>query len=122
VRGRTKLVAVLALGVALAACEGPGPWTKDGVSPKHAAADFSECRMEAQHDIGRDVNIDTDIAAGRQRDWDRSQTSQIHHASDASVNDERSDDIVRACMESKGYAPNGPAPSSRGHLLGFLGL
>ena len=117
------LAATALLGLALAACEGPGPWTKDGVSPKRTAVDLADCRSQAQNDIRRDVNIDTDIAAGRKQDWDRSQTTQVHRSSDATVNNARSHDTVRACMEAKGYVPTGSgAPDGQPHLLGFIGM
>ncbi len=109
------LMAALALSVSLAACGGPPDWTKDGVTPEVASADYADCRHEAQHAIQRDVNIDTDIAASRQHDWSQSQTTEMHLAEDASSDRRLSGDMVRACMQSKGYAPSGPEPTNGPH-------
>ena len=115
--------ALLLAGLALAACGGPGPWSKEGVSPKRASIDYADCRSQAQNDIRRDVDIDTDIAAGRKTDWDKSQSGPLHKSADATANNSRSYDVVRACMLAKGYIPNGrDEPASEPHMLGFLGL
>lgn len=100
------------LSVMAAACAGEGHWAKDGVPPEQISADFAQCRAQAQHDIARDVNIDTDIAASRANDWDRSQTTQTHLADDESNNYKLSDNIVQSCMEAKGYAPTGVGPTN----------
>jgi len=121
-RKMLPLLFAAALCPALAACGGPGPWTKSGVSDARAATDYANCRREGQHEIRRDVDIDTDIAAGRRGDWSKNQSLQSHLAVDASNNDTRSDDIVRACMLAKGYAPTGPAAESNPRLLNFLGM
>ncbi len=105
----------VALAVSLSACGGPPNWTKDGASPDVAAADYADCRHEAQHDIQRDVNIDTDIAAARQHDWSQSQSTETHLAGDASSNRKLTRDIVSGCMESKGYVPSGPGPTNGPH-------
>ena len=112
----------LALSASLSACSGPPNWTKEGVNQQVVAADYAECRRLAQREIQRDVNIDTDIAAGRQSDWDRSQTSQTRFAADASSNRRLSGDIVRACMQSKGYVPSGPEATEGPDLARFLNL
>jgi anti-sigma factor RsiW len=109
------LMAAFALAVSLAACGGPPEWTKDGVTSDVASADYADCRHDAQHAIQRDVNIDTDIAASRQHDWAQSQTTETRLADDASSNQKLSGDMVRSCMESKGYAPSGPAPTNGPH-------
>lgn len=104
-------IVALALSLALASCAGPTRWTKPGVSNEQASADYSDCRSQAQHDIIRDVNIDTDIAASRQQDWARSQSTDTHLASDAAINNQRTDTMLKSCMEGKGYAPGGTQPT-----------
>jgi len=116
------LVAALALSVALGACSGPAKWSKDGASPEMAAADYADCRHMAQHDIQRDVNIDTDIAAGRAHDRDRTQTRETYDASDASSDARLSSQIVKGCMESKGYAPSGSDAEEGPNWWGILNL
>jgi hypothetical protein len=113
---------MMALSLALAACAEQADWTKQGVSADRASTDYSECRAEAQHDIQRDVNIDTDIAASMQQNWQRSQSTETHLAGDVSSNAKRSDDLLKGCMESKGYAPGGTEPSAGPHWWSFLSL
>ncbi|HXE17677.1 MAG TPA: hypothetical protein VN632_10640 [Stellaceae bacterium] len=116
------LAAALALSLMLGACAGPSKWTKEGVSPDAAAADYADCRHAAQHDIQRDVNIDTDIAAARAQDRDRTQTRETYAANDASSNARLSSQIVKGCMESKGYAPSGPDAEEGPNWWGILNL
>ncbi|MGH6980066.1 MAG: hypothetical protein ACREFC_02565 [Stellaceae bacterium] len=118
----SKLTAALALSVALCACAGPAKWAKDGVSPEATAADYADCRHMAQHDIQRDVNIDSDIAASRAQDRDRTQTRDTYNASDASSNARLSNQIVKGCMESKGYAPTGAEADEGPNWWGTLEL
>lgn len=108
-------IAAGALAVSLAACGGAPEWSKDGATPEVASADYADCQALAQHDIQRDVNIDRDIEASRQHDWFQSQSTDTHRANDASSDERLSGDVVRDCMESKGYAPNGPAPTNSPH-------
>jgi hypothetical protein len=121
-RGVIPWVTAMALSALLGACAGPANWTKDGVSPERASADYSECRADAQHDIQRDVNIDSDIAAGRDHDWDHSQSAETHLADDASSNAKLSRNVVSGCMESKGYAPSGPEATESPHWWRLLDL
>jgi hypothetical protein len=115
-------IAALALSASLSACSGPANWTKEGVSQEATAADYAECRRAAQHDIQRDVNIDTDIAAAREHDWDHSQSGQTYLADDAASNRKLSGDMVKDCMESKGYVPSGPGPSESPDWRNLLNL
>jgi hypothetical protein len=115
-------IAALALSATLSACSGRANWTKEGVSQEVTAADYAECRHAAQHDIQRDVNIDTDIVASRQDDWDKSQSTKTFLADDASNNRKLSGDIVKGCMESKGYAPSGPEATEGPDWRSFLNL
>ncbi|HEX4111626.1 MAG TPA: hypothetical protein VH020_03745 [Stellaceae bacterium] len=104
--------AALALAILVTACAGEGHWTKEGAPPEQASTDYAQCRAQAQHDIARDVNIDTDIAESRASDWDRSQTTQTHLASDESSDHKLSDDILKGCMEGRGYVPTGAEPNN----------
>ena len=115
-------IAALALSASLTACSGPPNWTKEGVNQEVTAADYAACRHLAQREIQRDVNIDTDIAASRQNDWDRSQSTQTRFAADAASNRRLSGDIVRSCMESKGYVPSGPEATEGPDWRSFLNL
>jgi hypothetical protein len=105
-------MAALTVSVLVTACAGEGHWSKDGVPPEQISADYAQCRAQAQHDIQRDVDIDTDIEAGRDRDWQHNQSTQTHLANDASNDAKLSDNILRSCMEGRGYAPNGAEPTN----------
>jgi len=95
------------LGVALclAACASSPQWTKQGVSPQATASDYADCRSQAQEATRRDNNIDADILASRGRDWEQSGTLSTHEAIFANEDYRKSDDVVKACMIAKGYAP-----------------
>ena len=47
---RTTLLVLL---FALAACAGPGPWRKPGVTHREAATDLASCQQEAKAQVGR---------------------------------------------------------------------
>src|SRR5262249_12712984 len=109
-RGAALIAGVVLCGL-LAGCARRPPWTKDGARPKRTAAHYAACNAQAQRDIGRDVNIDSDILAGRQSDWQRTSSMKEHTATDATTNSERTDDLVRFCMIGRGYAPTGTEPA-----------
>lgn len=93
----------LASLLALAACTGAGGWSKPGVPPERAAADYAECRHAAELALRRDSNIDTDILASRGQDWARLGALQSERDNDADSNNARSGDIIERCMIGKGY-------------------
>jgi len=94
----------LAAALCVVGCAGSPPWTKQGVSPQVAASDYADCRFEGQEATRRDANIDADIMASRGRDWSQTQTLPARQALYASSR-RQADDIVKACMIAKGYAP-----------------
>jgi hypothetical protein len=100
-KARWVLVALLGL----AGCAGTPGWSKQGSSPQVTANDYAECRSEAQEATRRDANIDADILASRGRDWEQSGTLSTHQALYAGEDYRQHDDIVKACMIAKGYAP-----------------
>jgi hypothetical protein len=89
----------------LAGCGGSGGWTKPGVSPDTAEADFSDCESQARSATQRDAAIDADIMASRGQDWQRAGTLEIKREDMANSNRERARQIVARCMAGKGYAP-----------------
>ncbi len=91
------------LALLLAACAGP-QWTKPGVSSATAAADYVDCRSEAQQANSRDADIQADIIASRGHDWEQSGTHAAHQNSFAAENQARSGDVLGVCMRLKGYA------------------
>jgi hypothetical protein len=97
-RGTATLLVLL-----LAACAGP-QWTKPGVSDATAAADYSDCRAEANQADTRDADIQSDIMASRGHDWAQSGTLGAHQSGFAAENQARSGDVMASCMRLKGYA------------------
>lgn len=97
----------LVVVLCLAACAGDPQWSKDGVTPKTAAAELADCRSAAQEATQRDTNIDTDILASRGKDWQQSGVLDMKVAGYSEENRDLSGDIVRQCMIGKGFAPGG---------------
>ena len=106
-RGLVGLVLALSVMTALSACAGKPEWVKGGATNREAANDLSDCRRVAQKAIQRDLDIDTDIMSTRGHDWENNSTIDMHRASDAQSDRERTDGIVTGCMEAKGYRPTG---------------
>ncbi|MGH6989700.1 MAG: hypothetical protein ACREFD_13565 [Stellaceae bacterium] len=104
-------VMVLALATMLASCTGAPDWVKHGATPDETSSAYADCRANTQRDIQTDVNIDTDIAASMQRNWQHSQSTDTHLAADASLNNDRTRGLLKACMETKGYAPTSSGPT-----------
>jgi hypothetical protein len=95
----------LAVALGLAACAGTPQWSKQGVTPNAAAADYADCRSQAQALTKRDSDIDADILASRGRDWAQTNTISTREALFPSDRGTQSSDYVQSCMIGKGYAP-----------------
>ena len=104
---RALICLSLVLVLPLAACAGPGAWTKDGVAPAKTAQDLADCRHVAEEALSRDVNIDTDIIASRGPDWERLNALGLKRLDYEASNNARSGDIVERCMSGKGYTRDG---------------
>ena len=100
-----RAIAGLGLALGLAACAGTPPWTKDGVSPQQAAADYADCRSQAQVATRRSANIEADIMASRRLDWEQTGTLATREQLFANETADRTDALVKSCMIAKGYAP-----------------
>jgi hypothetical protein len=101
----TRILALLLLP--LAACSAAGGWSKAGVAPSMAAADYAECRHTAEIAHRRDSDIDTDILASRGQDWQRIGLLQTKRNDYADSNSLRDSDLVNRCMIGKGYTTGG---------------
>jgi hypothetical protein len=97
----------LVLLLALAACNGPGQWSKPETTREKAAQDYSECRHAAELANRRDSDIDTDILASRGTDWERLGVISTKREQFADSNRARSGDMVARCMIAKGYTQGG---------------
>jgi hypothetical protein len=97
------MLRAIAVLLALAACAGP-QWTKPGVSADVAAADYANCRSQAQQVNRRDNDIQSDILASRGRDWEQHGTLDTHAAAFAAEQQARSGDVLGSCMRLRGYS------------------
>ena len=99
-------MAVLFLASVLTwACNGPGQWNKDGMTPSMTAADLADCNSFAQSATQKDTNINQDIMSARGKDWqDTGALSTIRDTYQAQTQDQ-TDTIIFRCMVGKGYAP-----------------
>jgi hypothetical protein len=93
----------IAVCLVLAACAGP-QWTKPGVSAGTAATDYADCSAQAQQADRRDSNIEADILASRGRDWEQHGTLDTHQQVYAAEAQNRTGDVLGACMRLRGYA------------------
>jgi hypothetical protein len=98
---------IMRLGCALvpllAGCGGAGDWAKPGADDSAATAAYQDCRGLAGSAVQTDADIDQDILATRQGDWQRAavvrQQTQIMHEQTR----DRAAAIIESCMKAKGY-------------------
>jgi len=69
------------------------------------ASAYRECRDAAGIAVRTDADIDQDIAATRPNDLQRAGVFRQQTAVAREMTRDRSDAIVTACMQSKGFAP-----------------
>jgi hypothetical protein len=88
----------------IAGCaSGGGNWVKTGADNAAAQAAYQDCRGLADTAVETDQQIDQDILASRQNDWQR---ASLGHTQTQLMNDhtrDRAGAIVDACMKAKGY-------------------
>jgi hypothetical protein len=96
---------IILLALLVAGCGGTGSWIKPGADAALADSDYRECRAVADSAIKTDANIDQDIAATRQFDWQRAQLGRIAGETMREQTRERGAAIVDSCMRAKGFAP-----------------
>jgi hypothetical protein len=93
-----------ALLLLLAGCGGGGDWAKSGADESAATAAYQDCRALAGDAVRTDADIDQDILATRQGDWQRAgvvrQQTQIMHEQTR----DRATTIIESCMKAKGYS------------------
>ena len=100
-----KLLPVLALAAALAACSSKPQWVRPGADPDTVSDDLDDCRALAKEATRQDTAIDQDILASRGADWQRSNILQAKKSTFAVQNEGHARDIIASCMSAKGYAP-----------------
>jgi len=98
-RFRAALVLLMLVG-----CAGGGDWVRPGMDQAAAGREYQDCRELADTAVKTDADIDQDILATRQSDWQRAgvvrtQTRVMHEQTR-----DRVAAIVDSCMKAKGYS------------------
>jgi hypothetical protein len=88
----------------LADCGGGGDWIKSGGDEAAAAREFQDCRALAGDAVRTDADIDQDILATRQSDWQRAgvvrQQTRVMHEQTR----DRAAALIESCMKAKGFS------------------
>jgi hypothetical protein len=100
-----KLLPLLGLALALAACSGKPEWVRPGTNSDAASDDLDECRALARAATRQDAAIDQDILATRGTDWQHSNTLQAKKTTFAMQDEGHARDLIASCMNAKGYTP-----------------
>jgi hypothetical protein len=98
-----RLGAVLLLSL-LASCGGAGDWTKAGGDEAAAAHEYADCRALAGDAVRIDADIDQDILATRQSDWQRAGVVRQQTRVMQEQTRDRAAAIIDSCMKAKGYS------------------
>ena len=88
----------------LAGCAGVGSWTKAGADAAATAAEYQDCRALAATAVKTDADIDQDILATRQNDWQRASAFRLQTETMRAHTKDRAASIVERCMRAKGFA------------------
>ncbi len=96
----------LILAVLLAGCGSPEPnWVRPAADAAATARAYQDCSETASSAVRTDANIDQDILASRQNDWQRSSVVRLQSQAMQDHTRDRADAIIAACMKSKGFTP-----------------
>jgi hypothetical protein len=98
-----RLGAVLVLSL-LAGCGGSGDWTKTGGDEGSAAREYADCRALAGDAVRTDADIDQDILATRQSDWQRAAVVRQQTRVMQEQTRDRAAAIIESCMKAKGFS------------------
>lgn len=99
---RSRLCLIAAL-LALAGCNPGAHWTKPGAAAADATAAYEDCHATADAAVEPEAEINEDIEATRQNDWQRSRIGAVETEAMHSGTRKRTADIVDSCMKSKGF-------------------
>ena len=81
-----------------------GGWAQPGADEAAARRAHQECRAVAARAVRTEADINQDIIASRQRDWQRSGISTMQRSTIQENTRDRAAAIVASCMRSKGFA------------------
>ena len=92
------------LAVLLAGCGGGGgDWGKPGADEAAASREYQDCRDMARTAVRTDADIDQDILATRQTDWQRGGFARTGSQNMLDHTRDRAAGIVASCMRAKGF-------------------
>jgi len=91
--------------LALAGCAAAGGWAKPGADAAAAAHEYQDCRELADSTVRPEFDIDQDILATRQNDWQRTHIGLVEADAMRQGTRGRAATIVQSCMQAKGFAP-----------------
>lgn len=92
------------LGMLAAGCAGGGGWAKAGADEAAIASAYDDCRAMADTAVRTDADIDQDILATRQTDWQRAGIVRLQTRTMQEQTRDRGAAIVDSCMRAKGFA------------------
>ena len=90
--------------LALAGCAASGGWAKPGADASAVAREYQDCRELAESTVRPEFDIDQDILATRQNDWQRSHIGRVEGDAMREGTRGRAAAIVQSCMQAKGFA------------------
>jgi len=95
---------LLATGLLLAGCAAAAGWSKPGADNAAASGAYDECRALAESAVRTDADIDQDILATRQSDWQRSGVVRVQTRTMHEQTRDRASALTDSCMQAKGFA------------------
>jgi hypothetical protein len=101
----------IALSLLLGGCAAAaGGWSKPGADAATTAGDYQECRSLAASAVKTQAEIDQDILATRQSDWQRAGIARVDARNRQAETGDRAAAIIASCMRAKGFAPTAKTP------------
>jgi hypothetical protein len=89
----------------LAGCAGGGDWAKPGADQAAAGREYQDCLDLADTAVKTSADIDQDILATRQNDWQRASVVRTQTRVMRKQTGDRAAAIIDSCMKAKGYRP-----------------
>ena len=94
----------IAAALLLAGCVAAGGWNKPGADEAAAGSAYRECRGLADTAVKTQADIDQDILASRQNDWQRASVVRVETQSMHEQTRDRAGAIIASCMQAKGFS------------------
>jgi hypothetical protein len=89
--------------VLLAGCAATGDWKKAGADDATIAREYQGCRALATTTVTTEADIDQDILATRQSDWQRAGAVRVGTETMQQQTRDRAARIIASCMQAKGF-------------------